>query len=318
MYSLIKTLTGFAALAALGAVLMVGTTRLASAQAPGAQQAAQPGQPAAQPAEKKPKDTGEYDIANAVFADILASNWQKAVTDLNTWVQKYPDSDWKNERPLYYLQAYKGLNQSDKALASAAQLLAMDVPSVFKDKSDVLKIYYNTAAAVDGIKNATPEQLATAEKGAKALLVFIPTYFTAANKPAAATDAQWDNLRQQLTAVGTNAELTVAAYPGDQDAAKTPPDWAAAEQAYRTALKDYPDSWSIAYKLGTAILRQAKPETFPQGLYFIARAVAIDPAKGGIPDAGQRTTIDNYLKTAYIRFHGSDDGLGGARAAGHG
>ena len=126
MYSHIKTLTGVAAAAVLGAVLMAGTARLASAQAPAAQQAAQPGQPAqaaqpgqpaAQPA-KTPKDQAETDIANAVFIDILSTtpNWQKAVTDLTNWVQKYPESDWKNERPLYFLQAYNGLNQKDKAL----------------------------------------------------------------------------------------------------------------------------------------------------------------------------------------------------------
>jgi tetratricopeptide (TPR) repeat protein len=311
VYSLIKTLTGIAAAAALGAVLMAGTTRLASAQAPAAQQAAQPGQPAAQPAEKKPKDQAEADIANAVFIDMQSAppNWQKAVTDLNTWVQKYPESDWKNERLLYYLQAYNGLSQKDKALEYAGQLLAMDVPNVFKDKSDVLKIYYNTAAAVVGIKNAAPPQLAAGDKGAHALLAFIPTYFTAANKPASATDAQWDGLRQQLMAVGTEAELTVATYPGDQAAAKTPPDWTGAEQAYRTALKDYPNTGNLAYKLGSAILRQANPDTFAQGLYFVARAVAMDPAKGGIPDAAQRTAIDNFLKSAYVKFHGGDDGL---------
>jgi hypothetical protein len=35
----------------------------------------------------------------------------------------------------------------------------------------------------------------------------------------------------------------------------------------------------------------------------------MDPAKGGIPDAAQRTTIDNFLKNAYVGFHGGDDGL---------
>jgi hypothetical protein len=91
--------------------------------------------------------------------------------------------------------------------------------------------------------------------------------------------------------------------------AKTPPDLQAAEQAYRASLKAYPDSWALAYKLGSVILRQKNAETFPQGLYLIARAAAMDPTKGGIPDAAQRTTIDTFLKNAYINFHGADDGL---------
>jgi hypothetical protein len=311
VYSLIKTLTGVAVAAVMGAVLMAGTARLASAQAPAAQQAAQPGQPAAQPAEKKAKDQGEYDIANAVFTNILSTtpNWAKAITDLNTWVQKYPESDWKNERLLYYLQAYASMNppQKDKALQYAAQLLAMDVPAAIKDPSDVLKVYYLTAACASGIQNATPEQLATIEKGAKALLAFTPTYFKADNKPKTATDAQWAATRKQLEDIGNGALLTVATYAGDQAAAKR--DWPAAEGGYRTALKQYPDGWSIAYSLGSAILQQKNPDTFPQGLYFIARADAMDPAKGGIPDAAQRAKIDAFLKSAYVSFHCGEDGL---------
>jgi hypothetical protein len=314
VYSLIKTLTGIAAAAALGAVLMAGTTRLASAQAPAAQQAAQPGQPAAQPAAKKPKDTAEYDLANAVISNSVAAtpNWQKAITDLNTWVQKYPESDWKNERLLYYLQAYSGLtpqtreNQA-KALDYAGQLLAMDPKKVLTDQSDILKVYYMTALIIASIQNPSPQELAIGEKGAKGLLEFIPTYFTAANKPAAATDAVWASTRQQLENLGHAAELTVANNPGDQAAAKN--DWAGAEAAYRVALKAYPDSWNLAYSLGSAILRQKNPDTFAQGLYFIARAAAMDPAKGGIPDAAQRAKIDTFLKNAYVSFHGADDGL---------
>ena len=136
---LLKMLTGMAATAAVGAVLMVGTTQVASAQAvPAAQQAAQPGQPAVK--QPVPKDTGEADIANAYFIDIQGNppNWQKAVTDLNTWAQKYPDSDWKSERLMYYVQAYNGLGQKRQGAGrSAAQLLAMDVPAFLEDKSDV-------------------------------------------------------------------------------------------------------------------------------------------------------------------------------------
>jgi hypothetical protein len=135
----------------------------------------------------------------------------------------------------------------------------------------------------------------------------IPAYFTAENKPATATDAVWASTRKQLEDLGASAELTVATYAGDQAVAKK--DWPAAEQGYRTALKAFPDNANIAYSLGSAILRQANPETYSQGLYFVARAAAEDPAKGGIADAAQRTTIDNFLKRSYVTFHGGDDGL---------
>ena len=307
MYSLIKTLTGVAVTAALGAALMAGTARIASAQAPAAQQAAQPAQPKA----KTPKDQGEADLANAVFTDMLSNpaNWPKAITDLNSWVQKYPESDWKNERLLYYLTAYTSMAppQKDKALEYAAQLLAMDVPAAITDKSDVLKVYYMTALATVGIQNATPQQLATGDKGAKALLAYIPTYFTAANKPASATDAVWASTRKQLEDLGATAELTIATYPGDLAAQKK--DWPAAEQGYQNAFMIYPDNANIAYSLGLAILQQKNPATYPRGLYFVARAAAEDPAKGGISDPAKRTAIDTFLKNTYVGFHGGDDGL---------
>jgi hypothetical protein len=41
----------------------------------------------------------------------------------------------------------------------------------------------------------------------------------------------------------------------------------------------------------------------------MARALALDPAKGGIADANSRKTIEDYLKKQYTAVHGSDEGL---------
>jgi tetratricopeptide (TPR) repeat protein len=335
VHSLIKTLTGIAAAAALGAVLMVGTTRHASAQAPAAQQAAQPGQPAAQPVEKKPKDQGEFDIANAVFTNTLSTtpNWPKAITDLNTWIQKYPESDWKNERLLYYLQAYAGTKDLHKALEYAAQLLAMDLKTAIKDQSDVLKVLYQTALIAASIPDATPPELATGQKAASALLEFTPTYFTPANKPPGASDADWANTRTQLDALGKATIETVAMFPGNQDvavgaaaakeavAAKSDPQaaqaadarakaaYGKAEQDFTKALQQYPDNGLIAYSLGSAIMSEKDPSKYSLALYEVARGAAMDPAKGGIADTAMRTQVDGYLKRVYTTVHGSDEGL---------
>jgi outer membrane protein assembly factor BamD (BamD/ComL family) len=47
------------------------------------------------PPRKKVKDQGEYDIYNDVTMDMLAKNFAKAITDLDTWKQKYPASDYQ-------------------------------------------------------------------------------------------------------------------------------------------------------------------------------------------------------------------------------
>src|SRR5206468_10208662 len=51
-------------------------------------------------AEKKVKDQGEYDIYNQTLKDL--ANPAALLKDLDTWSQKYPDSDWKDDRLYYY------------------------------------------------------------------------------------------------------------------------------------------------------------------------------------------------------------------------
>jgi hypothetical protein len=303
-------LTGVAAAAALGVVLMAGTAGRASAQSPAAQPAAQAGQAAAQP-EKKPKDTGEYDIANAVIVDLdpAKPNNQKALTDLNTWTQKYPESDYKDDRLFYFMQAYSGLQpqQPDKVLEYGAQLMAKDLKTVLPDPTQVLRVLYLATANTQLVKDPTPAQLAIGQKAAKDLQAFVPTYFTPERKGASVTDAQWAQVRTQVEQAASSTLVYIAMYPGAQAMAKK--DYPGAETAFRQALKDYADNGWIAYNLGAAILQERVPEKMPEGLYEIARGAAMDPAKGGIADAKTRDTVQAYLTKVYISFHGSDEGL---------
>ena len=95
-----RTYHRIAAVAVLGAVALTGAAQLAQAQAA--------------PAEKKVKDQGEYDIYNQTLKD--ANNPAALLKDLDTWAQKYPDSDWKDDRLYYYISAYSGTNQPAKVL----------------------------------------------------------------------------------------------------------------------------------------------------------------------------------------------------------
>lgn len=301
MHSFIKTLTGMAAAAGLGAVLFMGTVQDGRAQA-----APPAGQAAAQP-EKRPKDTGEFDIFNEVLKDLnpQSPNAQKAITDLNTWAQKYPESDYKDDRPFYYLQAYALLNQPEKVVEYGGQLMNKDMKTIFKDPSQILQVLFRTAAATQQLQNATPEQLAIGEKSAKELLAFVAN---PASKPAAVTDAQWAEARTKQLEPLANATLVfVAMYPGNQAVAKK--EFPAAEQSFRKALQQYPENGWIAYNLGSAIMNEKDPAKISEALYYIARGAAMDPAKGGIADEKIRSTIDAYLKKVYSNYHGSDEGV---------
>ena len=124
MHKFSKTLRGMAAVAVIGALAMAAAAQYARAQTAGSAPAAP---------EKKPKDQGEYDIYNEVLKDInpASPNFAKALTDLDTWKQKYPESDFKDERLYYYVEAYNGTKQFAKAVDTAAELLSKDPNTIF-------------------------------------------------------------------------------------------------------------------------------------------------------------------------------------------
>src|SRR5262245_39439131 len=81
-------------------------------------------------AEKKYKE-GEYEVYNEVVKDINTNNFTKAITDLDTWKTKFPESDYKDDRTAFYVQAYTATNQPAKALDEANGLLSRDLSTVF-------------------------------------------------------------------------------------------------------------------------------------------------------------------------------------------
>ncbi|MDQ6707350.1 MAG: hypothetical protein M3Z85_15405, partial [Acidobacteriota bacterium] len=108
------------------------------------------------PKQKKVKDQGEYDIYTSVSKE---TDPNKKLALLATWKEKYPDSDFKNERMLTELQAHSQI-----------------------------------AASTMGAK-PTPESLANGEKAANTILSNLDTYFAADVKPEKVSDADWQKAR---------------------------------------------------------------------------------------------------------------------------
>lgn len=304
MHHLSSKIRGELAAVALVAALAGGWTAPARAQAAApAPQAASPAPNA--PAEKKVKDQGEYDIYNEVTKDMLARNFAKAITDLDTWKQKYPASDFKDDRSVFYIQAYAGSNQPAKALDEAGLLMAKDLKATLNDKNgptQQLTVLFTATTAIAQVPNPTADEFAIATKAAQQLM----DYNT---KPAGASDADWATARAQLQAAAKGALLYIAIKPGAD--AKQKKDWAAAEAAFQSALMQFPDSSQVAYELGGSELAQqaSDPAKVSRGLYEIARAVSIDPAKSDFTDPKVRAQVEAYLKNVYVKYHGSDEGL---------
>jgi TolA-binding protein len=299
-----RTISGFAAAALLASVatLGIGTARARTvlASTPAASQTQAPAKKA-----KAVKDRTEYDLYTAVLADV-ASNPAKALAELDTWKQKYPDSDFKDDRSVNYILAYAAARQPARAVDEAAGLLGKDLNAAFDDPKSgpkmIVNVLYTTAAMVQQIPDPTPEELATGQKAARMLMDFN-------RKPEGVGDADWTRARGDLQKAAKAALLYLALKPG-ADAMQSK-DYAAAEAGFSKALQANPDSALAAYRLGASeIAQQSKdPAKISLGLYEIARAVAIDPGKSDFPTPEVRTQSDNYLKNVYALYHGSEDGL---------
>jgi len=238
----------------------------------------------AQEKQKKVKDQGEYDLFNSYTKE---TDPAKKLQYLNQWVEKYPESDYQDEQ----LRFYSDLNQPAKVMEMGAKILAKDP-----------KNFVALSLITDNIRklpNATPDQLALAQKSAQTLLDNLDSL-----KPANVTDDQWKQARPGVEQLAKGTLMYVAMKPGAD--AEQKKDYAAAEQAYTKALQQYPDSGDIAYRLGSVLISEKNPDKFPQAIYEIARAVAMDPAKGGLP-AQTRPQVDAYLNKIYTQYHGADD-----------
>jgi len=300
MSMLVKARAAAAGFALSGAVAFSAIP--AGAQNPGG--GSQPSQPA--PHQKAVKDQIEYDLYNNAIKDVQLQNFAKAIADLDTWKQKYPDSDFKDDREVYYIQAYAGANQPARAVDTAGQLMSRELNKVFSDPKtgpqQVVKVLFTVVGAAQQISNPAPQELATTDKAAHMLM----DYNT---KPEGASDADWAKAREQIETAAKGALLYLAMKPGGDAMQKK--DYPAAEAAFAKALGQYPDSGQVAYQLGAAEVAQQAidPNKVSAGIYEIARAAALDPAKGGLSDPKTRGEVDAYLKKIYTTWHGSDEGL---------
>ena len=238
----------------------------------------------AQQATKKVKDQGEYDLYNSVVKE---TDPAKKLQYLNQWVEKYPETDYQEEQ----LRFYSDLSQPAKVMEMGPKVLA-------KDPKNLAALSLITAN-VRQLPNATPDQLELGQKAAQTLLDNLDSL-----KPANVADDAWKQARPGIETLAKGTVMWIVMKPGTDAVQKK--DYAAAEQAFTKALQQYPDSADVAYQLGSALVSQRNPDKFPQAIYEIARAVAMDPAKGGLP-AQTRTQVDGYLNRIYTQYHGADD-----------
>ena len=241
----------------------------------------------AAPAEKKKnyKDQQEYTLYDSVTKE---TDPNKKLATLNTWKEKYPDSDFKAERLALFLSTYQQLGTAGQD--------GRDGQRNSGHRSQGYSGIYWITFLTPTIGNTSADALDTAEKAANGLL--------AAEKPANVKDEDWTKAKAQTDAAAYTTLGWVAMQKKNNDAA---------EQNFKKALAISPNAPQVSYWLGTTILAEKKPEKQSEALFDFARAAAYD-GTGALSPAG-RKQIDDYLTKVYKTYHGDTSGLDDLKAA---
>ena len=282
MQRFVKTLTGISIIAGWGMVALLAPAGPARAQDAGQAQGQQqaPGQP-----KKQVKDQGEYDLFNGV---VKATDPNEKLKLLNTWKEKYPSSDYKDDRLVFLIETNAQVGKYQDAISAAKELLAMN-------PADIRAMFYInnlTPVAYPAPANPPADALDTAEKAANGLLN--------AEKPATTKPEDWAKAKKETFDPAAHKTLGWVAWQRKN--------FDLAEQEFSKSLELNPNQGEVAYWMGSAMLQSRKPEKQAPALYEIARAVSLEPTHGGLPDV-TRKQIDAYLTRTYTTYHGSTEGL---------
>ncbi len=244
----------------------------------------------AQAPKKQVKDQAEYELYNNSTKE---TDPNKRLTFLNSWKEKYPATDFKEERLLIYLTTYQQLNQPAKMVDTAKEIVALNPQNV---NALMWLAYFGPTFP----QPPTADSLATGESAAKALLD--------APKPEAVDAAVWPKIKADFDALAHNSLGTIAVQRKQLDVA---------EQEYSKALQSStnppcqsgiptcPGPAQISLSMANAIIAQKKPDRYSDAIYELARAASMT-GPGSLPDA-QKKQVDAYLVKVYNTYHGADD-----------
>ena len=205
-----------------------------------------------------PADTRKWKNDQEQTLGIAAANEKDPaaqIEKLDKWKHDFPESDYDEARTNAYLIAYGQLKRYHEQIM-ADQELRKKHP----DNLDLLRMIF---VDVPQIKPPSADDLAAVTDAARFIVDHPDDVFSAKNKPANQTDAQWSALKPQMV-----------------DYAKNQLDWVAEQQgkdAVLGRLKEDPTRIQLNVWLGKLILADAKkghPELQAGAIFHYARAAA--------------------------------------------
>ncbi|MGA3189078.1 MAG: hypothetical protein ABSF22_18390 [Bryobacteraceae bacterium] len=242
-------------------------------------------------AQKKPdwKDPAEYDLYKPITQTQDPHIW---LDSLDRWTRQYPQSELGEIRRQLYLETYRQLNKPREAFNAAVEVLRDNPNNLFALSTIVGGIYQlNSPAAAD---------LDIAERATTTILANLDGIYAKENRPNEMTDAD---------AAKAKPEMRVFAQKTAGWIDWTRKDFARAEVELAKSIALDPKQGQVSYWLADSMLEQNKtnPEKQPVALFYFARAASYDGA-GSLPPA-DRKNLTAYLNTAYVKYHGSEEGL---------
>jgi len=266
-----KAIVAVATLSALGLGPAWGQTQQPSPNS------SQPTQQQGQPGQPQWRDTAEYELYDSMSKQ---STPQKRLELLDSWTKKYPDTAMRELRLQTYLETYRQLDQADRMLEAARELLTVNPKNPAGQYWACALVVSTNSVKPQSVK---PEDLSLAERSAQGLL--------ATERPAQVTDEQWNEVHRM-------------AYRTLGWVAVQRKNWTVAETNLTQELKLNPLDAQASLWLGSAIRGQQKPERQSEALFYFARAAAYDgPGALALAD---RKQMEGYLQKAYAAFHGQD------------
>jgi len=290
--SFLRAGKSIAAAGVLALVTSFGCVDIAIAQSSAGQAGGQAaaGQAGQQP-QKNYKDRAEYDL----YSKITQTQDPKARLDLlNQWQDKYPQSDFADDRLKYFISTLAQLAPNDPT--ARQQLIQKCQDMLKKDPKYFLASYYIAlwGPAVGGT-NPPPDLQQQVDSAAHAVVDGVDDTFNASKKPANVSEQQWTTLKNQAVALAHNALAWEAASKKDT---------ATAENEYKASLTANPDQGTVSAAYGKLLVDDKK---YPEGLFEYARAAQYS-GPGPAVAADARAKLLDYFNKAYKDFHGSSDG----------
>jgi hypothetical protein len=277
-------------LAAAGALALLAgfiTVAPAAPQQPAASQTPAAGQAPA----KNYKDRAEYDL----FSKITQTTDMKARLELlNTWQDKYPQSDYATDRLQYYIDTLSRLAPSDPSQRQPLLNKCQELLKADPKNANALFLISFWGPAVGGA-NPPPELQSQVASAAHEFISGADAAFAPDKKPPNISASDFEKAKNIRLAAAHNALAWVATAKKDN---------ATAESEYKASLTTNPDQGPVSAQLAKALYDEKK---IPEALFQYARASQYTGPGPSLPP-NVRAQLSDFFNKAYKEYHGNPEG----------